>query len=276
MFELSKSTKEKTFTALAYAALIYGIANCFITGEWYLLLISYGLFLVHGILGNNVAMHRLYSHKGFTTGKIRQYWLIAESILCGAGVGPITYAAIHRAHHAFSDGEQDPHSPHNYNPWYVGLGLHVFRPDSARQMSGIKIPKDLMRDKALRWAEVHYHAIWFWLVIGVWAIFDFNTMLYWLAVPAGIYIIIANGATNVLAHTTYLPFVYRTYDTKDNSVNSPISQFLTMGEGFQNNHHHDQIALNQAFKKTELDPTWYILKWLFLDKETIAKHQKTL
>lgn len=276
MFELSKSTKEKLFVALAYSGLLYGIYDCLVTGNWWLMLLSYVIFYWHGVLGNNCAMHRLYSHKGYVTGKIRTYWLLAEAMLCGAGVGPITYAAVHRAHHAHSDQEQDPHSPHNDNPWYIGLGLHVFRKDNDKRNSGIRIPKDLMRDPLLRYAEVNYHTIWLVGSLIVWTLFGFDVLLYGFVVPAGLYILIANAATNVLAHTTYLPLVYRTYDTKDSSVNSPISQAMTGGEGFQNNHHYDQVALNQAFKKGEFDPTWYVLKWIFLDKETIAKHQKTL
>ena len=51
---------------------------------------------------------------------------------------------------------------------------------------------------------------------------------------------------------------------------------MLKGEGLHNNHHYKQTALNTAFKPGEFDPTWFVLKWIFLDKETIAKHEKNL
>lgn len=277
---LSKSNKERLFVSLVYCGLIYSIYLCFVNNSWWPLIVSFLLYNWHSMLGNNCAMHRMYSHKSYTTGPIRNLWLLAEAMLCGGGIGPITYAAVHRAHHAYSDTDKDPHSPYANNPLYIALGFHIFRRDNSRRNSGIRLPKDLMRDPLLKFVELHYHSIWLFGSLIVWTLFGFNVLLYGFIVPGGMYIIFSNTIGNVLTHSNtikrYIPTVYRNFETNDQSVNSPITQILLKGEGLHNNHHFNQTALNQAFKKGEFDPTWFILKWIFLDKETIAKHEKNL
>ena len=62
-------------------------------------------------LGVTVGFHRLFTHRSFsTTRPIRA----ALAILGSAAIeGPvISWVADHRKHHAFSDREGDPHSPH--------------------------------------------------------------------------------------------------------------------------------------------------------------------
>lgn len=272
MFKISKSNKEKLFTIVAYAGLIYGTYLCFLENNFWPLLISLLIYAWHSTIGHHCAMHRMYSHRGFTTGPIRHFWLLIEATLCGVGIGPITYAAVHRAHHAHTDTDRDPHSPQTSNPFYITFGLHIFRKDDDRRNSGFRLPKDLMRIKSLRFVETHYHSIWLLGLLIIWALFGFEILLYGFVVPSGIFIILSNTFVNVLAHIN-LPFSYRNFDTTDASKNNMVMQILSRGESLHNNHHHEQNALNQAFKKGELDPVWYLLKWIFLDKETIAKHE---
>lgn len=277
-FKLSKSNKERLFVSLSYCGFIYGMYLCVISNNWWPLLISFVIYNWHSTLGNNCAMHRLYSHKAYTTGKIRRFWLLAEAVLCGGGIGPVTYAAVHRAHHSYSDTEKDPHSPYTNHPLYIGLGFHIFRRDNDRRNSGIKLPIDLMRDSSLRFVERHYHTLWLVGSIVIWVFFGFKVLLYGFVVPSCMYIILSNIVGNVLTHsnTIKLPFTYRNFETNDHSVNSKITQVMLKGEGLHNNHHYKQTALNTAFKPGEFDPTWFVLKWIFLDKETIAKHEKNL
>ena len=68
------------------------------------------LYVLTG-LGVTVGFHRLLAHRAFaTTRPIRA----ALAILGSAAIeGPvISWVADHRKHHAFSDQEGDPHSPH--------------------------------------------------------------------------------------------------------------------------------------------------------------------
>lgn len=258
-----KSIKERLFTIIIYSATLYGIVGCYANDDWYPLLISFCLFLFHGILGGNIALHRLYSHKSFSTGKIKECFLLTESVLAGAGIGPITWAAVHRAHHVNSDTLADPHSPYVYNPWVVALGLHYFISDKKRKESNIRLPIDLMRSPLLRFVESYYHKIWLSLIIVIWALFDFNTMIYWLLVPAGIYNVYSNFFINLLGHSPRFPFSYRNYETSDNSANNMILNIFTFGESLQNNHHYNPSSPNNASDKKEYDLTYYIIKYVF-------------
>ena len=264
---LRKSIKERLFTVVIYTTLIYGIYDCYQTGEWYLFGISFLIFLFHGVFGGNIALHRLYSHKNFSTGKLKEYFLLIESILAGAGVGPITWAAVHRAHHANSDKQSDPHSPYIYNPWVIGLGLHYFISDKKRKESNIKLPVDLYRKSELRFVENYYHWIWLTLMLLVYVIFSFDTMIYYLLLPAGIYNVYSNFFINVLGHSPNFPFSYRTYDTDDKSTNNNILNIFTFGESLQNNHHYSQKNLSNVHKSGEFDISYHIIKLFFLEKK---------
>src|SRR3712207_163402 len=71
----------------------------------------FGIMYVFTGLGITVGFHRYLTHRSFKTSKpIR----MALGILGSAAIeGPVTaWVADHRKHHAFSDEEGDPHSPH--------------------------------------------------------------------------------------------------------------------------------------------------------------------
>jgi stearoyl-CoA desaturase (delta-9 desaturase) len=54
----------------------------------------------------------------------------------------------------------------------------------------------------------------------------------------------------------------QSYITGDDSRNNPFLAFLTMGEGWHNNHHAYQSATRQGFRWWQYDATFYILKIL--------------
>jgi fatty-acid desaturase len=55
---------------------------------------------------------------------------------------------------------------------------------------------------------------------------------------------------------------YRRFETKDNSRNLWWVALITYGEGWHNNHHHDQTNPRHGLAWYELDPEWYILRIL--------------
>ncbi|MGZ4203630.1 MAG: fatty acid desaturase, partial [Thermoleophilaceae bacterium] len=78
--------------------------------HWSDLLIFGALYVVFG-LGITVGFHRLFTHRSFST----KPWLRFTFAALGSAAieGPvISWVADHRKHHAFSDQEGDPHSPH--------------------------------------------------------------------------------------------------------------------------------------------------------------------
>ena len=62
-------------------------------------------------LGVTVGFHRLFTHRAFATS--RRCAAVFAVLGSAAIEGPvISWVADHRKHHAFSDREGDPHSPH--------------------------------------------------------------------------------------------------------------------------------------------------------------------
>src|SRR5689334_7634876 len=65
--------------------------------------------------------HRYFSHRSFKTSRVFQFVLAlgAQSTLQR---GVIWWASTHRAHHAYSDGPQDVHSPVRDGFWWSHVG----------------------------------------------------------------------------------------------------------------------------------------------------------
>ena len=87
-----------------------------------------------------VGFHRMLTHRSFATYKPVQYLF---AILGSVAVqGPvIAWVADHRKHHAHTDAEGDPHSPHGHGSgfkgavkglWYAHMGWLFDRQGEAR------------------------------------------------------------------------------------------------------------------------------------------------
>src|SRR5918998_2939357 len=127
------------------------------------------MYLLTG-LGVTVGFHRLLTHRSFKTGKAVRAIL---AILGSAAIeGPVTaWVADHRKHHAFSDKEGDPHSPHvgHSGGWsgalkgllhaHVGwLFIHTHRGNKQRYAP------DLLADPVVRWID---RTFLLWVVVGL-------------------------------------------------------------------------------------------------------------
>ena len=90
-------------------------------------------------LGMYLGYHRLLTHRSFKTSKFLERTLATFGVLNMAS-GPVSWAGIHRLHHAESDGEHDPHSPQHGLIWsHILWGLRG-RSDGRRRRA---ITRDL-------------------------------------------------------------------------------------------------------------------------------------
>jgi stearoyl-CoA desaturase (Delta-9 desaturase) len=78
--------------------------------SWVDVAVFLALYVLTG-LGTTVGYHRLFTHRSFETTKtVRATFAILGSMTIQ---GPVTqWVTDHRKHHALSDREGDPHSPH--------------------------------------------------------------------------------------------------------------------------------------------------------------------
>lgn len=196
--------------------------------------------------------HRYFAHRSYRASRPVQF-VLALLGTTAAQKGPLWWAAHHRAHHRYSDTEQDVHSPQKGFWWsHVGWILCDRYSDA-----DLGLVKDLVAFPELRFLE-RYNAFGPWILAGValliggWSglVFGFfgSTVLLWHA----------TFSINSLSHT----FGTRRYATTDTSRNNALLAVLTLGEGWHNNHHHYQASARQGFFWWEIDLSWYALRVL--------------
>ena len=196
--------------------------------------------------------HRYFSHRTFKTGRVMQF-LLAFLAMSSSQRGVLWWAAHHRDHHRFSDGERDVHSPVKWGFWHSHVGWiydHNDRVDWSRVKDLSRYPELVVLEK-LWWSPIVVTGALCYFTMGVWGLFIgffFSTVLLW----HGTFTI------NSLAHV----WGKRRYATTDDSRNNWLLALLTMGEGWHNNHHHHMSSCRQGFFWWEVDLTYYVLKAL--------------
>ena len=185
-------------------------------------------------------------------------------------LNPRAYAILHRMHHAYSDTERDPHSPHFFKDvfgmmiatknMYLAYLLHKIEPEPAFRGN---YPEWTLIDKI--------GDSWFWRLgcglLYIWFYVAFAPSAWWfLLLPIHFLMGPIHGAiVNWCGHK----YGYSNHDNDDHSKNSLPWDFLLMGELFQNNHHKRPNSPNFASKWWEFDPTYPMMKvmhWLRIIK----------
>jgi stearoyl-CoA desaturase (delta-9 desaturase) len=215
--------------------------------------VVFGIVYVLTGLGITVGFHRYFTHRAFKTS--RPVRAILAILGTAAIEGPITaWVADHRKHHAFSDQEGDPHSPH------VGwLFLHTQRANKARYAP------DLLADPLIRFID---RTTLLWIALGL--VFPF-ALGYALGgtLAAGLTGLLWGGAMRILLlhHVTYSInslchfFGRRRFDTGDHSSNLFWLAPLTFGEAWHNNHHAFPTSAAHGLRRWEraLDPSALVI-----------------
>jgi stearoyl-CoA desaturase (delta-9 desaturase) len=213
-------------------------------------------------LGITVGFHRLLTHRAFKTSRPL---LALFAILGSAAVeGPvIEWVANHRKHHAYSDRDGDPHSPHvGHGPgwggalkglWHAHLGW-LFRPGVA---SPSRYAPDLLADPMLAFID---RTFLLWSVLGLAVPFGLGVALGG-TITAGLTGLFWGGAIRlfVLHHVTFSinslchVFGRRGYRTKDESRNLAWLAPLSLGEAWHNNHHAFPTSATHGIDRGQLD-----------------------
>jgi stearoyl-CoA desaturase (Delta-9 desaturase) len=198
-------------------------------------------------LGITIGFHRLFTHRSFKTSRfIRGVFAVLGS---AAIEGPIiSWVADHRKHHAFSDREGDPHSPHvdhglGLRGALRGLGhahlgwLFIHTERGSRE----RYAPDLLADPVVSFVD---RTFFVWALGGLGAAFLLGGLIggTWRAALTGL---LWGGAVRmlVLHHVTYSInslchfFGRRDYVTGDHSRNLAWLAPLSLGEAWHNNHH---------------------------------------
>ena len=178
-------------------------------------------------------------------------------------LNPRAYAIMHRMHHAYSDTEKDPHSPHFIQDVW---GLMMKTKDIYLQYAKYKQePEPEFRDRYPVWPLMDKISD-SWIVrvlfaagyIAFYAHFAAHWWMY-LLLPVHFFMGPVHGAiVNWCGHK----YGYANYDNHDHSKNSLPIDMLLMGELMQNNHHKSPNSPNFAMKWFEFDPTYPVMRAL--------------
>jgi stearoyl-CoA desaturase (Delta-9 desaturase) len=230
--------------------------------HWHDLVVFAILYAFSG-LGVTVGFHRLFTHRSFKTSPVmRGVFAIAGSTAIEGPV--ISWVADHRKHHAFSDQEGDPHSPHVDHGvgWrgamrglahaHVGwLFVHTQRGNRKRYAP------DLLRDPVVAFVD---RTFVLWAIGGNAAAF----LLGWLIggdLTSGLTGLLWGGAVRllVLHHATFSInslchfFGRQRFATEDESRNLAWLSLITFGEAWHNNHHAFPTSAAHGFGRREVD-----------------------
>lgn len=183
---------------------------------------------------------------------------------------PRPYAIMHRMHHAFSDTEKDPHSPHFFKEvmsmmkytYKIFSGIH-----NNKLQFDAKFDRNFPEWKTVDWmANTWTSRLLFGTGYVIFYVYFATSWWMYFLLPIHFLMGPVHGAiVNWAGHK----YGYRNFNENDHSKNTLIFDFLMLGELFQNNHHHAGAKPNFAAKWWEIDPVYPIIK--ILDKVKIIK-----
>jgi fatty-acid desaturase len=245
-------------TGIGLLALHLGALAAFVPQffTWSALGVAVGLYYLTGGIGISLGFHRILTHRSLRCPRWLEYGLAICGTLALQG-GPIEWVATHRAHHAHTDREGDPHDVHRGLPWAHVAWLYRkndARPTPTEQR---RLAPDLVRQPFYRFLERTYllwqvglaaalfaAGGWPWVVWGIFVRLVVTYHITWLV--------------NSAAHHTG----YRSYRTGDESRNNWWVALLTWGEGWHNNHHAFPFSARHGLRWFELDTTWFAIRIL--------------
>jgi stearoyl-CoA desaturase (delta-9 desaturase) len=205
------------------------------------------MFYAYSVLGISMMLHRYYSHKSFKLNSFVKWFFTVFAVLAGRG-SPLGWVYIHRIHHATSDTEKDPHSPHYDTFKFIG-----FKPLQENKKINHFIVKELLTTAHIKIDKYYLLIIICFLLLL--SIINFNLLFYMWAIPVFI-VSVSQTMFNYFCHMDG----YRNFATDDCSTNNKCLWPFILGDAWHNNHHGNSAAKTSQVQWWELDPVRYIIK----------------
>jgi stearoyl-CoA desaturase (delta-9 desaturase) len=208
--------------------------------------------------------HRYFSHKTYQT---TRFWQFIFAMITGtcAQRGPLWWVSHHRQHHMVADEPADAHSPVQHGflwshvGWFLSKRNYNYNPERVKDLAAFPELVFLDRFDLLMPGVLFISLLVSGLLLHRYAP-QLGTgacqMLVWGFSISTVAVFNSTVLINSLSHVTGS----RRYNTKDNSRNNILFAFLTLGEGWHNNHHHYPATARQGFMWWEIDVTYYIIK----------------
>lgn len=209
--------------------------------------------------------HRYAAHGAFTMSKgwERFFFILAYITQGSSYMSPKTYAIMHRLHHAYTDTEQDPHSPSfSSNIFSMMWRTRRFYQDIFHERIAVesKFTKNVPEWPSFdRFANGRTsRRLWVGLYILFFILFARTPWAYLLLPLVAIMGPLHGCVINWFAHK----YGYINFKLKNTSMNLFSVDILMLGESYHNNHHKHPSAINFGKRWFEIDPIYPIIRLL--------------
>lgn len=241
----------------------------FFVAHWYLSLFSQTFFL-----------HRYAAHGAFRMNKFwEKFFYIFTFITQGSSyMSPRTYAILHRLHHAYTDTEDDPHSP-QHSGGFISL-MNRTRIKYADIFNGrTKVEPKFLKNIPDWQAFDKFAHPWFMRIVwvGIYtAFYIYFATAWWMYLLIPVHAMLGpihGGIINWFAHK----YGTTNFEVPNTSRNLFPIDILMLGEAYHNNHHKYPSSINFGVKWNEVDPIYFtILAFHKLRIIRIEKHSRRI
>jgi stearoyl-CoA desaturase (Delta-9 desaturase) len=228
------------------------------------LVVMAGMYLVTA-LGITIGYHRLFTHNAFSARKPLRY---ALAVLGSMAVqGPLSdWVADHRKHHAHTDVDGDPHSPHVGDGsglrglWHAHIGW-LYRTQG--QAATRRYAPEIVEDRGLRAISRAFGAL---VLLSLLIPFAAGLLIHGTLTGALLTLLWAGFVRIFLLHHVTWSinsvchfFGRRRFDVDDHSTNVFWLALPTMGESWHHNHHAFPRSARHGLRWWELDPSAMVI-----------------
>ena len=252
---------------LAFAAAIPLLWNSLVGATDLAILVGVYLATAFSI---TIGYHRLLTHRAFETYRPIKYLFAVVGSM--AVQGPVIgWVADHRKHHAFTDEEGDPHSPHVGQGggllgglkglWYAHVGW-LFEEHGIADAK--RFAPDLLEDRGMRFINRYFLV---WVALGLVIPFALGyaisgelagalTALLWGGFVRLFFVHHITWSINSICHF----FGDRRFDLEDHSTNVFWLALPSLGEAWHHNHHAFPRSAAHGLRWWEIDLSALVIR----------------
>jgi len=225
--------------------------------SWSAVLVAFILYNITA-LGITLCYHRTLTHRGLRLNTAAEYVGVIFGALALQG-GPIEWVSTHRKHHAFSDGEDDPHTMARGFLWAHCSWLFRQNAKMCSEADVRHFAPDIVDVPFYRWVD--RNTLWLQIALGIGLLAAGG----WSWVIWGVFarLVVCYHITWMINSVAHM-IGYRSFKTTDLSTNCWWLALLSWGEGWHNNHHAFPFSARFGLRWFEFDPTWLMLRVLRL------------